>query len=150
MKIFVVLAVLFGVIGNCLASESWLRGTPTIWPQGAEPEQLPLTSHVELPISMFESAARELRSHAAVKLPAYGASNFLRREFACTDGMQLYLVRAVFTNGSTGGYHLRRVGDALWVGHDSLGQSTGPHRSALLACLPFDPSEVYVTASGAM
>lgn len=150
IKIFSSSAVLFGIVGNCLAAESWLRDTPTTWPHGAEPEQLPLTSHVELPISMFESATRELHSHAAVKLPDYGPSNFLRREFACPDKTQPYLVRAVFTNGSTGGYHLRRVGDALWVGHDSLGQSTGPHRSALLACLPFDPSEVYVTASGAM
>lgn len=99
---------------------------------------------------MFESAARELRSRAAVHLPAYCPSNFLRRDFACPDKMQPYLVRAVFMNGSIDGYHLNQVGNILWVGHASLGKSPDPHRSAPVACLPFDPSEVYVTASGAI
>jgi len=99
---------------------------------------------------MFEAAEQELREHPAVKLPDYGPDNYRRKDLACPEHTAPYLLRAVYTNGATGGYYLQRVGDILWVSHQSLGRSTGTHRSALLACLPFTPAEVYVTAGGAM
>jgi hypothetical protein len=150
MKILATVFVFFGMSATCLAAESWLRGVPATWPNGDLPQQLPLSTYVELPISMFEAAAQELREHAAVKLPDYGPDNYRRKDLICPDRTRPYLVRAVYTNGTTGGYYLHQVGNILWVSHQSLGRSTGAHRSALLACLPFEPSEVYVTAGGAM
>ena len=150
MKILAIALVLLGTSSTCLAAESWLKGVPATWPNGDRPQELPRGTYVELPISMFEPAEQELREHAAVKLPDYGPGNYRRNDLACPERTAPYLVRAVYTNGATGGYYLQRVGDILWVSHQSLGRSTGTHRSALLACLPFEPVEVYVTAGGAM
>ena len=150
MKILATVLVLLGISGTCLGAESWLRGVPATWPNSDRPQELPSGTYVELPISMFEAAQEELREHSAVKLPEYGPGNYRRSDLACPERTAPYLVRAVYTNGATGGYHLHRVGDILWVGHQSLGRSTGTHRSALLACLPFEPAAVYVTAGGAM
>jgi len=150
MKILAAALMLFAISGASLAAESWLRGVPATWPHGERPQQLPLDTYTELPISMFDSAAQELREHAAIKLPDYGPDNFRRKDLGCSDRTAPYLVRAVYTNGATGGYYLHRIGNILWVSHQSLGRSMGTHRSALIACLPFEPSEVYVTASGAM
>jgi hypothetical protein len=150
MKIIVAAAVLFFLSQPCFAGESWLRGVPATWPNGGRPQELPLGSYVELPISMFEAAEDQLREHAIMKLPEYGPENFRRKDFACPAGTAPHLVRAVYTNGATGAYYLHRVGNALWVSHQSLGRSSGAHRSALLACLGFEPTEVYVTTAGAM
>ena len=149
MKILVVLALIFSA-SPAVAGESWFNGVPPAWPGGERPQQLPRDSYAELPISMFQAAEAELLERAAVKQPDYAPGNFHRSDLVCTEGSEPYLVRAVYENGATGGYHLHRVGNALWVSHQSLGRSTGAHRSALLACLDFDPTQVYVTAGGGM
>jgi|SRR6185312_1711122 len=150
MKRLAITAVLLALCLPCLAAESWLRGLPASWPNGNQPKELPPNTYAEVPVSMFETAEEQLRKHAVVKLPDDGAESFRRKDLLCSNGSRPYLVRAVYTNGSTGGYSLNRIGNILWVSHESLGQSTGVHRSALVACLPFEPVEVYVTASGAM
>jgi hypothetical protein len=150
MKILATAIVLMVLSGCSSAEESWLRGIPATWPSAARPEELPQSTYVELPVSMLESAQESLKDNAAVELADYQAENFHRKDFSCSPGTNLYLLRAVYTNGSTGAYYLNRVGDKLWVAHMSMGKSTGTHRSALLACLPFKPVDVYVTAGGAL
>jgi hypothetical protein len=105
---------------------------------------------VELPVSMFEEAEQRLQSQAIVELQAYDVENLSRSHFSCPRDTTAYLVRAVYTNGNTGGYQLTQLDSALWVSHVSLGVSRGMHRSALIACLRFKPSSVVVTSGGAM
>jgi hypothetical protein len=112
--------------------------------------QLPRTSVAEVTASKLEDAEQRLASQPIIPQEPYDAEHFGQPAFACQPSTRLYLVRAVYTNGSTGGFHLQRVENTLWVAHSSLGASSGDHRSALLVCLDFSPEQVFVTANGAM
>ncbi len=112
--------------------------------------QIPRTSVAEVAASKLEDAVQRLSSQPIIPQEPYDAEHFGHPTFVCQSPTRLYLVRAVYTNGSTGGFHLQRVENALWVAHSSLGASTGDHRTALLVCLNFSPEQVYVTANGAM
>ena len=112
--------------------------------------QIPGTSVAEVATSKLDDAVQRLSSQPIIPQEPYDAEHFGQPSFACQPSTRLYLVRAVYTNGSTGGFHLQRVENALWVAHSSLGVSSGDHRSALLVCLDFTPEQVYVTANGAM
>ena len=104
----------------------------------------------EVSVSMFESAQERLVEQPIVPQEPYDAEHFGQSKFACPSNTHLYLVRAVYENGSTGGYHLQRVNNSLWVSHQSLGAPTSKHRSALLVCLDFQPAKVFVTSGGGM
>ena len=67
--------------------------------------------------------------------------------FKCGDGEKPYLVRALYGNGATGGYVVVWKGDALVVGHASLGHSNPPTRSALIVCLSHAPEKIYGSVS---
>ena len=155
MKIFATAAALT-VLGACSpianppAVEPWLRDIPAAWPNGDRPQELPENTFVELPVSIFEGAQEQLRAHAFVMLSDDAAEHYHRKDLVCPEKTTLYLLRAVYTNGSTGAYFLNTVGKSLWIAHMSMGESTGMHRSALLGCLPFEPADVYVTVGGAL
>jgi hypothetical protein len=112
--------------------------------------EIPRGLFFEVPVSMFEEAEQRLRSQQLVKLEPYDVENLSRKHFSCRRETTGYLVRAVYTNGWTGGYQLNQLDSALWVSHSSLGATTGSHRSALIACLRFKPSDVFITAGGGM
>lgn len=113
-------------------------------------ENLPRDQFFEVSVSMLESAQERLSEHPIVSQEWYDAEYFGQPAFACPKAKRLYLIRAVYQNGRTGGYHLQRVEDSLWVAHESLGVPTGQHRSALLACLDFQPKQVFITTGGGM
>ena len=104
----------------------------------------------EVPVSLLDMAMQQLRTKPIVSLQSYDVDSFSRWHFSCPTATTPYLVRAVYENGGTGGYHLQQVDSSLWVGHASLGAASGKHRSALLTCLEFQPSQVFVTSTGAM
>ena len=112
--------------------------------------EIPRSSVAEVAASKLEDAAQRLSSQPIIPQESYDAEHFGQPTFTCKAPARLYLVRAVYTNGSTGGFHLQRVENTLWVAHSSLGVSSGDHRSALLVCLDFTPEQVFVTANGAM
>jgi hypothetical protein len=87
---------------------------------------------------------------SALQLAPYGPEIYRRPEFSCPPGTVPYLVRAMFMNSSTGGYHLERRAAALVLIHSSLGRATGHHRLALLACLDFVLAEIHVGLGGGM
>ena len=131
-------------------AEPWLNADSLDIHAAKTVAEVPRDYFFEVPVSMFEEAERRLKSEAAVKLQSYDVESLSRKHFSCTTGATPFLVRAVYTNGNTGGYWLKRLDSALWVSHSSLGASTGTHRSALIVCLRFNPSIVYVTAGGGM
>ena len=132
------------------SEETWLNAGSMDIHAAKIVADVPSSSFFEVPVSMFEEAERRLNSTATMSLQNYDVDALSRNRFSCAEGSTPFLVRAVFTNGSTGGFSLKRLDSALWVSHSSLGASTGTHRSALLVCLNFIPSVVYVTAGGAM
>ena len=150
MKVIVKLLLVAAATSAAAGSaESWLNADFDL--DGAKiVAEVPRDAVFEVPVSMFEEAERRLSSSAAVILQSYDVESLSRSHFLCPPRTTPFLVRAVFTNGNTGGYSLKRLDSALWVSHSSLGASTGEHRSALLVCLRFTPSAVYVTAGGAM
>jgi hypothetical protein len=77
------------------------------------------------------------------------ASYFGHAEFICALPSKLYLVRALYGNGGTGGFELKWAGSALIVLHESLGRPVVA-KSALMACLPKRPIAVYAVVAGAL
>ncbi|UYB52746.1 hypothetical protein OCJ37_01905 [Xanthomonas sp. AM6] len=130
--------------------ESWLRAPATNINTAKIVKPVPRDYIFEVPVSLFDMAMEELRAKPIVPLQSYDVDSFSRWHFSCPRATSPYLVRAVYSNGGTGGYHLQQVDSSLWVGHASLGASSGEHRSALLACLDFQPSQVFVLSSGAI
>jgi hypothetical protein len=134
---------------HACAADSWLNPLPNSL-FSTPSVAIARERYVEIPVSMLAKAEEELAQVSALQLAPYGPENYRRPEFSCPLGTMPYLVRAMFMNGSTGGYHLERRAAALVVIHSSLGRATGHHRSALLTCLDFVPAEVYVGLAGGM
>ena len=130
------------------AADSWIRPLPDV-PPPVDRREIPRSQYVEIPVSMLPSAEERLKTLPIVQLAAYDAGNF-RVSLQCRKPSELYLVRAVFGNGATGGYALMQFGVDLWVSHQYLGPAVAPRNSALLVCLDFQPHEVYVTLGGGM
>jgi hypothetical protein len=148
------IAILTLVATACQAvanpADDWIR-LPTIEVSAAKVSvEVPRNQFFEVPVSMLEEAEQRLQSQPIMKLETYDVENLSRKHFTCPRESTGYLVRAVYTNGWTGGYKLTQLESALWVSHASLGESTGTHRSALIACLRFKPSDVFITAGGGM
>jgi len=81
-------------------------------------------------------------------LSAGELSNLTGMDAQPDPGMQFYLVRAVYLNEGTGGFHINRVGSQVEVHHTCLGRHAVPmKRAALVVQLGEPPSEVYVTCS---
>jgi hypothetical protein len=145
------------IFSFALSSAAW-AGNPELWRNPFTLDmntakvvvQIPPTAVVEVAASKLEDALQRLTSQSIIPQEPYDAVHFGQPVFVCQPPTRLYLVRAVYTNGNTGGFHLQRVENTLWVAHSSLGASSGDHRSALLVCLDFTPEQVFVTADGAM
>jgi hypothetical protein len=131
-------------------ADPWLRAPTANIGNAKIIEAVPRERVFEVPVSLLESAMQQLKDLPIVALQSYDLDSFSRWHFTCPAGSNPYLVRAVYENGGTGGYFLQRVDSSLWVTHSSLGAANGQHRSALLVCLGFHPSQVFVMTSGAL
>jgi hypothetical protein len=151
MKLFVML-VLTSFVGQASAGqmESWLHAPTANINTAKVVAQVPGAQVFEVPASVLTMALERLTDRPIMPLQGYEVDSFSRGHFSCPAATKPYLVRAVYENGGTGGYELQQVDSSLWVSHASLGSATGMHRSALLVCIGFQPSQVFVTSSGAM
>ena len=131
-------------------SDSWLTSSSPEIGHARIIKEIPAGLYFEVPVSLFEVAEIRLEKKWVVPLSNIDLKWFSRGHFSCPSTTVPSLVRAVYSNGGTGGYYLQRTDASLWVAHQSLGVSTGERRSALLVCLDFKPSQVFVTSSGAM
>lgn len=151
MKPHVVLAVLAAQAAWAAGPESWLSHE---FPEVEEVRSAALLKDelfFEVPVSKLAEAEERLASMPAVAQKPYNAVFFGRPDFSCRAPASLFLLRAVYSNGSTGADEIKMLAaGSVWVSHHSLGRSTGQHRSACLACLASTPTRVYVSSSGAM
>lgn len=131
-------------------SDSWLTSSAPEIGHARVIKEIPTELYFEVPVSLLDVAEIRLEKESVVPLSNIDLKWFSRGHFSCPSTTVPSLVRAVYSNGGTGGYYLQRTDASLWVAHQSLGVSTGEHRSALLVCLEFKPSQVFVTSSGAM
>lgn len=145
----VLLVLLLLVTSSVLAepSDSWYTG----WPKGldspASEHQIPGRYVSEIPHSLFNTAEQLL---ATTSFLAIGNNYFPARIPNCPSGREAYLVRALYEHGSTGTFEIYAVGSVLLIRHYALGPSAKLHRSALIVCLGFKPSKVYIATGGAM
>ena len=151
MKYFAILLVLLSASAIATAAEPWLNA-----PDAALSAKAKVRAHVspknifEVPTSRFSGAEVMLGKEPAIPLEEGALRSLSAGHFQCIYPEKPYLVRAVYENGSTGAFLAERLDDALWVAHASLGRATGSHRSALLVCLSFKPTRVFVSTSGAL
>ena len=133
MKSFACLVIwLISMQASAGETDAWIRPVSIRIPEAKILRPILGDRLVEVSVSKFEAAANLLIKRPIHRQEAHAAGSFGRPGFACNRRERLFLVRAVYSNGSTGTYNLQRVDDALWVRHSSLGRSTGTHRSALL------------------
>ena len=129
---------------------AWVNSLPADFHKAKVLRPIPRDQFFEVPVSMFELAEERLTKSAVIPQESYDIEAFGLRSFSCPTKTRPFLVRAIYENGRTGGYHLQQIDSALWVGHESLGAGTSKHRSALIVCLDFNPKEIYVTSGGGM
>ena len=129
-------------------ADDWLRPRTIELNAAKVLVEVPRDLVFEVPVSMFEEAEQRLQAQPIEELQTYDVENLSRKHFSWPRETKGYLVRAVYTNGRTGGYKLVQLDSALWVSHVSLGVSTGTHRSALIACLRFKPATMFITSGG--
>lgn len=89
-----------------------------------------------------------MRNLACVAITTDRASELSGHSVVSRAGRNLFLIRAVFLNRSTGKFKVTAVGSELLVEHGSLGHSAVPmKRQALIVWLPQKPETVFVTCS---
>jgi len=149
MKFFPLIIIFLSIV--CSADEvasSWLSSPPKGFMYENE---LPGDSVHEIIVSKKENPFLvHLKNKPFVEISADEAKSFTRTEFSKKDNEHIYLLRAVYTNGSTGNFFLYRNESSLLVLHQSLGKSTGLHQSALVVTLNFELSNLYILSGGAM
>ena len=131
-------AVRLGPVSCCCSSE-WLEPPPASAGSPQQWKEIPATAFFEVPASRLAAAEAWLSDTAALLQEPNGIAYFGRPDFKCTESTRPYLVRALYTNGGTGRFSLHWAGSALVVSHESLGRSSRPFRSALVACSLCNP-----------
>jgi hypothetical protein len=129
-------------------SMDWLEPVPRTLGYAYEWTQVADDSFFEIPASQLATAEYWLRD--TVLLPQDNGSQFGRPDFACKTSSKLYLLRASYINGGTGGFTLYWAGSALIIAHGSLGHGGPANRSALVACLDRKPTAIYGSVSAAL
>lgn len=128
-------------------AEPWLEQPPPSIGPVHDWTIIPTDNFFEVPASRLSTAEFWLADSAS--LVQKDASYFGRADFKCSTN--LYLVRASYGNGGTGDFKLFwAAGSVLVVSHVSLGPATNLKKSALIACLPRQPTAIYGFVSGAL
>ena len=129
---------------------SWLKEIS--WSQRAATpiQDIPAGAFVEVSASKEAAAESALKDKAVHGLTRSQMEYYGQEAFRCIEPREPYLVRAEYENGGTGTFMLKRYGSNLLVMHMSMGRPSGIHRSALVACLDFEPSDIFAEVGGAM
>lgn len=130
--------------------EEWINPLSVKLSEAERFEAVVGDDYFEVPASKLEAAQDRLSEHAAVPQKRRDAYYLGGHDFTCEEGKSLYLIRAVYQKAIEGTFIVQRIDDSLWVWHRSSGRSTGQHRSALMACLDFQPEKVFITTDSDM
>lgn len=132
------------------ASSKWLVPAPASAGSPREWQEIPGSSFFEISASRLAAAEAWLANTAAIVQEPSVFAYFGRADFKCTESTSPYLIRASYVNGGSGKFGLHWASSALVVSHASLGHTSRPFRSALVACLPKLPAAVFSYISGAL
>jgi hypothetical protein len=127
--------------------DQWLGPPPQVAGPPHDWTPIPVGSFFEIPVSKLAAAEAWLAKDTFIT--QQDASFFGQPQFKCDLPSMLYLVRALYGNGGTGGFDLKWAGSALVIVHGSLGSAVVPSKSALVACLSKRPTAVYSVVVGA-
>ena len=142
MRRAAIVLILVSFVSTAAGAEAWLRE----WPPTSG-EVLPSNRIFEIPHSLYSDAEALLSEKAAILL---GNNYFPGVHFVCPKSTGAYLVRALYEHPSNGIFEVRRSASVLLIRHFALGGKSELHRSALIVCLDFVPTDVFVGVHGAM
>ena len=142
--------LLFSSYALAAGPEAWLRPLPRSLRNAPGEERISEELFFEVQASKEGTAETHLAKEQIIPQTQDDIRWYGQRRFQCPTGATPYLVRAVYINGGTGGFSVSRVGTSLVISHGSLGHNYGAHRSALVVCLTFQPTDVYIEAGTAM
>ena len=128
------------------SADAWIVQPPSSISR-AKSEQKIAVDFYEVVASMMGNAESELQKKALVRISEAQARHFGGQGYSCPKGKMPYLVRAPYGFAGTGRFRVVRIGEALWVSHESLGPEFVSQRSALIVNLESEPSVVYATVS---
>ncbi len=127
-------------------SDAWIVSPPPT-AVAAKKIEIPVSDVFEVVTSMAEHAQSALHKKTFVPLSEQHARMFTGHYYSCPDGKRPFLVRAVAGFAGTGAFHVSRLGDAVWISHESLGEEFISSRTALVVNLDFTPTAAYASVS---
>ncbi len=108
---------------------------------------IPTVDVFEVVASKHSLATGDLRKIAVTPISEERARLYTGHYYVCPKGKRPFLVRGLVGFAGTGHFRAYRVGTAIWVSHESLGDQIISSRTALVVNLDFEPSSAYVTVS---
>ena len=151
MKPFVFLACcLLSEVLSAAELEPWFHPATSSIRSARSTEDIPRERFFEVTASTEAMAEFQLAEQAVVLLDRGVIRHYGQEKFQCPPSSQPYLVRAVYQNDGSGNFSIKMAGSALVVTYMSLGTPSSMHRSALVACLRFQPTEVFHALGGAI
>jgi hypothetical protein len=143
MKRLTCILAILACVSSCSETESaWLRPPPQALGGVTDWIVVDETAFFEVPVSKLEAAEHALADVSVIPRDQ-GQGYFGRSAFVCEPPRRVYLVRAQYMNGGTGGFTLYWASSRLVVSHFSLGGASPVKKSALVACLAQKPLEVF-------
>lgn len=127
----------------------WLKESGGMPPTITQPSiDIPVEDiYPVVPTKEFTALYRDLSDKDIVPISTDLAEWFTGHYYFCTKGKTPFLVRAVFGNGGTGGFDIRRIGNNLSIHHGSLGTSFHATKTALVVNLDFSPEKLLLSVS---
>lgn len=111
---------------------------------------LPSLEFAEISVSTKRTAENWLSERKFRAIESRDIEFFGQAAFSCVAQKKPFLIRAVYANGGSGRFLVRRYGENLQVSYDTLGSASEAQRSALIVCLEFEPKDIYNIVSFTM
>ena len=151
MKPLAALLLVAGLSANAAPNASWLAPVPASAGNWRDWESLAEGAFFEVPASRLAAVVEWLEDKPYLSQEPSNLGYFGRPDFKCSGKGRLYLVRALYVNGGTGRFDLAWTKQAaLVVSHASLGPGGPASKSAIVVCLPGEPTAVFSSISGAL
>jgi hypothetical protein len=138
-------------VKDIASTPQWLEPVPPELGGWYKWEEIPSSLYFEVVASKLYVAQHDLAKSPFLQLEHNSTVTYYGgRGFQCEAPAKAYLLRALYSNGGTGGFTLHWADSSLIVGHGSLGPGGAVEQSALVACLNRAPTVVYSVVSGAL
>lgn len=138
-------------VAGAPSATDWLPRVPESAGTWRDWQEISEREFFEVPASRLGAVEARLSEVPYLLQEPSDMGYFGRAGFKCSAPERPYLVRALYVNGGTGRFDLMWTkGSALVVAHASLGPGGPAIRSAIITCLPHEPSAIFSSISGAL